>query len=142
VFDPTPYFAQVSDHVTPMLLDEWGWLLGRRILDIFRVTAMGDLFLIDDYGRIHFLDMMDGPLRLFAKSEAESEVKIRDSGVRKYYLSTFVVRGLKERGVVLGPDECYSPELPLVFRRNLDNPRPRNVVEHSSLLGQFHRHRR
>ena len=143
MFDPEPYFAQVSEQIGPSLLDEWNWLLGGRVFDVFRVTAMGDLFLTDEAGRIHFLDMIDGELTLFANSVSDFETKVRDRQIRKNVLSTFIVRGLKEAGILLGPAECYSPDVPPILGGELtnDNLRPCNVLVHSSILGQLHRQR-
>jgi hypothetical protein len=62
VFDPEPYFVNVSPEYAGALLADWEWLLGGRRFEVFRVTAMGDLFLRDDRGRIHFLDMVGGKL--------------------------------------------------------------------------------
>lgn len=142
MFDPAPYFADVAPHILPDLLDEWGWLLGKEPFEVFRVTAMGDLFLIDAGGAVHFLDVIGGgTLEHFARSEREFDARIRESGARKRYLVTFVVRRLREAGVRLERNECYSPDVPFVLGGTLENANlhPCEVYVHASILGQIHR---
>jgi hypothetical protein len=141
MFDPAPYFADVAPHLLPDLLDEWGWLLGKEPFEVFRVTAMGDLFLIDAGGAIDFLDVMGGALEHFAASEREFDARIRESAARKRFLVTFVVRRLREAGVRLERNECYSPDVPIVLGGTLEdaNLNPCEVYVHASIMGQIHR---
>lgn len=102
---------------------------------------MGDLFLIDAGGAIHFLDMIGGGLQRVAPSEREFDLRIRDSAARKHYLATFVVRELREAGIQLSQNECYSPDVPPALGGELDgaNLRPCDVSVHASIMGQIHR---
>jgi Domain of unknown function (DUF1851) len=85
--------------------------------------------------------MLDGKVERFARSEREFDSRIRESGARKRYLATFIVRGLRDAGVQLGPNECFSPDVPPVLGGELSNEnlRPCDVSVHSSILGQIHR---
>jgi hypothetical protein len=142
--DPERYMADTTGIDPDTLLDGWQWFFGNRHFTVFRVTAMGDLFLQDMAGRFHFLDMIGGKLSTFAGTERELWSKLADRSTRKIALCTFVVRGLEEAGIVLRPGECYSPINPPILGGSLsnDNLRPTPLVVHSVRMGDVHRQAR
>ena len=139
--DVQQYLADISGVDADGLLDEWRWLLGDHRVSVFRATAMGDLILKDDAGQFHLLDMIDGVVRHLADSEPELWAVLTDRRTRKTLLSTFVVRGLRNAGVVLGRFQCYSPDLPPILGGSLsrENLTACDLTFHASVLGQIHR---
>jgi hypothetical protein len=139
--DVNPYLADMTGIDTDALLEDWQWLLGGRSYAVFRATAMGDLILKDPARGFHLLDMIDGNVRPLADTEEELWAMLADRHTRKTVLATFVVRGLREAGVTLGPGQCYSPDHPPVLGGELsnDNLRPCDLRVHASIMGQIHR---
>ena len=135
------YFADSTGCDVNHLLDDWRWLVGGSDFELFKVTAMGDLFLRDAHGAIQFLDMVDGKFLPFAKSEEEFASQLEDRNTRLRILGSFVVRGLLSAGRTLGPCECFSPDHPPVLGGALssENLAPCSILVHSSILGQIHR---
>jgi hypothetical protein len=139
--DVQPYLADISGIDADALLEDWRWLLGDGRYTVFRATAMGDLILRDVAGRFHMLDTIDGKLQPLAGSESELWQVLSDRRSRKRLLGTFIVRGLREAGVVLGPRQCYSPDHPPILGGDLsdDNLKPCDIYVHLSIMGQIHR---
>jgi hypothetical protein len=138
--DVEPYLADTNGIDADALLDEWRWMLGEREFVVFRATALGDLILRDSTGQFCLLDMIEGKLRPLASTEPELWEVLADRNSRKTLLGTFIVRGLRGAGVVLGRAECYSPERPPILGGSLtnDNLRPCSLLVHSSIMGQIH----
>ncbi len=101
---------------------------------------MGDLILVDESRRFHFLDMINGKVEALADSEKELWTLLADRETRKKLLLTFVVRDLRDKGKTLAPGECYSPDHPLILGGDLsdDNLRPCDIRVHASMQGQIH----
>ena len=123
------------------LLEKWAWLLGDKAFLVHSVTAMGDIFLVDNESKVSFLDTIDGVVTPFADSVQEYEEKLQDRHVRKRHLATFVVRDLLDSGHSLRPGECFSPDLPPVLggKMNRENFSPVDSLFHASVMGQIHR---
>lgn len=140
MLDLDRYFVSGNFDYQP-LLDEWQWLLGSRNFRVFRVTCMGDLFLLDDADKVYFLDTMEGELAAFATDLGDFERKLQDRHVRRRYLATFVVRRLFDADFALKPGECFSPDRPPILGGTLSNENLSavDVLFHSSIMGQIHR---
>jgi hypothetical protein len=140
VFDLSRYFVPGAFN-SDALLEAWKWLLDNQPFDVFRVTCLGDMFLINTSGQVHFLDTIEGKLSLFAGSEEEFDSKLQNRHVRQRYLATFLVRDLTDAGVTLQAGECYSPDRPPILggALSLDNLRPIDLLVHASIMGQIHR---
>ena len=138
--DVEHYLADISGIESDVLLGEWRWLLRDQKFVVFRATALGDLILRNEAGAFFLLDMIDGKLQRLADAESELWRVLDDRQTRKTVLGTFVVRGLREAGIVLAPGECYSPEQPPILGGSLsnDNLRPCNLLVHASIMGQIH----
>jgi hypothetical protein len=105
------------------------------------LTAFGDLFLRDEAGRIHFLDLMSGELKQVAQSQEEFDQLCEDRGQRrKWFLGFFLIQVRKLRGD-LAPGECYSCEIPLSLGGQLEpeNFERADLGAHYAILGQLHR---
>jgi len=139
--DAQPYLADICGIDENALLESWRWLLGDHLYKVFHATAMGDLILTDESEAFYLLDMIEGKVRPLATSESELLEVLTDRQNRKTLLFTFVVRRLREAGVILNPGKCYSPDCPLILGGSLsvDNLKPCDILVHSSIQGQIHR---
>jgi hypothetical protein len=134
-------FISISQFKPDDLLVDWRWLIGNQDYEVFRATALGDLFLRDPSGKILFLDMIGGSCRLAAESEQGFEELLNDREVRRNMLMARVVEAARDAGMLLGPGQCYSPNIPPLLSGTLDedNLEPTSIVVHSSVMGQIHR---
>jgi hypothetical protein len=64
-----------------LLLDEWRWLVPQR-MTILSVTVLGDIFLRDSDGSVHWLDVAGGKLSKVADSESAFQNALRDEALR------------------------------------------------------------
>jgi hypothetical protein len=122
------------------LLEEWRWLVPSGFKPVV-MTSFGDVFLTDNNGRVHFLDLMAGELKQVAATRSEFETMCEDRGQRRNWFLGFLVMELRKTHGELGPGECYSCKVPLTLGGALD---PENfermpLETHYSVLGQLHR---
>jgi hypothetical protein len=66
---------------------------------------------------------------------------LEDRHNRKAWLQTFLVRELRNRGLELGPGQCYGPKTPYVLggEPGSENIEVVDLRVHVSILGQLHR---
>lgn len=121
------------------LLKEWAWLLPEASTPIL-LSAMGDVFVQDATGAVHFLDAGDGTLQHVADDMETFESRLEDQAfvVRHFFPGRIVE--LLEAGRRLGPLEIFSYARPLVLggQDEADNIEPLDIHVHLSLLGQIH----
>src|SRR6266478_3421819 len=109
---PAHLLAKTDGMELESLLSDWRWLVQPNLKPIL-VTALGDLFLRDGVGRVHFLDTMTGDLKQVAESQDAFEQLCEDRGYRRNYFQGFFVMELLKLLGELAPGECYSCENPL-----------------------------
>jgi hypothetical protein len=125
------------------LLSDWRWLVGTNYTPIL-ITAFGDLFLRDDEGRVHFLDLMAGQFKQVAESEQQFNDLCEDRGQRRtWFLGSFLTEIRKILGE-LATGECYRCKVPLSIGGELspENFERTDLQTHYSVLGQLHRQTR
>lgn len=125
------------------LLFDWRWLVQLDCTP-FLMTAFGDLFLCDEAGRVHFLDLMLGDFKQVAASEEEFGRLCEDRELRRRWFIGFLIPEVRKQHGVLAARECYSCKTPLSLGGQLE---PDNFVRadlqvHYSMLGQLHRQTR
>jgi len=122
------------------LLADWRWLVSERLNPVL-MTAFGDLFLRDDAGRIHLLDLIAGELKAVATSQQEFERACESVEQRRSWFLGFLFMELKKQYGSLPKNDCYSCKVPLSLGGQLeaDNFEPIDLVTHFSVLGQLHR---
>jgi hypothetical protein len=116
-------------------------LIGEDVFDVYRITAFGNLFLLDRAARVHRLEVSRGTFDLIADSVERFEQKLGDVGNRRLWLLPFLVELLRRDGVVLKPGQCYSFKHPVhlgggAFAENVEIS---DLLVHVSFLGQLHR---
>jgi Domain of unknown function (DUF1851) len=101
------------------LLRDWRWLL----VGSFRVVVgskFGDWFVERPGGAVEMLDMRSGKLNQVAASRGEFYELIRTREKQEEWLLSDLVMRLKEKGIVLGPGQCYAFSVPPIFGGTVD----------------------
>ena len=137
--DRSYYFAAVEGWPDDMLAS-WRWLIGPAAFSVFRVTAMGSLFVVDATGAVHFLDTTEGSFRRVADSREAFEGLFDVLENRRGLLWSSFVRELRNSGVVLKEGQCYGWKVPpcLGGKEDVENVEPTDVPVHVSIQGQLH----
>jgi Domain of unknown function (DUF1851) len=105
------------------------------------MTALGDVFVRLNDGRIMFLDTESGELTFVAQTEEEwRNLLQRPDNVEHWFRPTFVTQ-LKEYHKPLGPLYVYSPTVPIILSGKLtvDNYTPSRWDVHLHVMGQIHK---
>ena len=128
-----------SNHSPAALLSEWRWLLGDAY-QIVLISSLGDMFLTDASGAIHWLDVGAGRLTEIASSFDEfQQLRQQPANAAEWFVPQ-LVGGILLTGVRLGPGECFSYKVPPVLGGQMEpsNFEPADLAVHFSILGQIH----
>jgi hypothetical protein len=131
--------APVTLPGTADALETWRWRTGPDATP-WLVTALGDVFLKDADGRILFLDTYDGQLGEAAPANTEWTSALQAPGRLDRWFDPSLVSAIRARGLLLGPEQCYSPIEPLILGGRME-PENFEVTEwrvHARLLGQMY----
>lgn len=122
------------------LLSDWRWLVSPDFAP-FLLTAFGDLFLRDQSGRIHFLDLMSGEFKQVAASQEEFDRLCEDREQGRSWFIGFLLTEVRKLRGELATGECYSCKTPLSLGGQFeeDNFERIDLKVHYSILGQLHR---
>lgn len=125
------------------LLADWRWLVPTAHTPIL-MTALGDVFLRDEMGRVHFLDLMCGELKQVAASQEEFDQLCESREQRRSWFVGHLVMELRQLHGELPPGRCYSCKVPLSLGGHFeaDNFQPCDLEVHYSVLGQLHQQTR
>jgi len=135
----TPTFIiQPSDEKVAVALQAWQWLPIEN-KQVAVITSFGDLFLQDEEG-IWFLDTLGGRLDKVCASldELQGILNTRD-GQDQYLLAGLVVEAT-QRGLLLGPDQCYDFAINPVLGGELaiENVEIQDFAVAVDIAGQIH----
>ena len=121
------------------LLSEWRWLCPRSLTVIDR-NALGDLFLTDEGGRVHLLNVGSGEFDLIAESVSEFTERASTPKMQEKWFAESAVKAARERGLVPGREECIGFSTPVVFAQGggLDSAYIADLYEHVAFLGDIH----
>ncbi len=138
------YFLPTADIQTDKMLSDWRWLIGEGPIGVLAVAAIGNLFLKEPSGRVYLLEIEDGEYQCIAESAEQFQEKLGNRHNRGAWLQTAIVREIRNRGLKIGPGQCYGSKIPAVLG---GEPGPENieavdVLAHVSSLGQVHRQAR
>ena len=125
------------------MLSDWRWLVSPDFTPVL-MTAFGDLFLRDQSGYIHFLDLMSGEFRQVAESQEEFKRLCEDRERRRSWFVGFLLTEVRKLRGELAAGECYSCKTPLSLGGQLepDNFERSDLQVHYSILGQLHQQTR
>jgi hypothetical protein len=123
-----------------LLLSDWRWLVQPSFAPVL-MTAFGDLFLRDEAGCVHFLDLMAGEFKQVAASKDEFDLLCDDREQRRIWFIGFLLMELRKLRGDLLPGQCYGCRTPLSLGGQLDagNFERTDLQTHYSVLGQLHR---
>jgi len=121
------------------LLSDWRWLVQPSYRPIL-MTAFGNLFLCDEAGHVHFLDLMYGTLDQVAASQEEFDHLCEDKQQRRHWFIGFLLTQVRRQCGQLAAQECYSCKIPPSLGGQLesDNFERTDLQVHYSILGQLH----
>jgi len=138
------YFISTDALDADLLLADWRWLIGEKPITVEAAAAVGNLFLKGESGRIYLLAIEDGVCECIADSVGEFREKLGDRHHRRAWLEGFLVRELRQKGVLLEPGQCYGRPVPLHLGGNpgIENIEPTDLLVHVSTLGQLHKQTR
>ena len=121
------------------LLSEWRWLCPQS-LTVIRRNAFGDLFLRDEAGRVHMLDVGSGVFTLIAESVSEFTELAKTPERREEWFAEREVNAAAERGLVPGPGQCIGFYPPVVFAESKGaSARVIDLYDNVGWLGDMHR---
>lgn len=122
------------------LLSEWRWLCPQA-LTVIDKNAFGDLFLSDERGRVHMLDIGGGEFSLIAESIPEFTALAKTPEMHQKWFQESAVKSASDRGLVPGWDQCIGFSTPVVFAEGggLDSAYIADLYEQVAFLGDIHR---
>jgi hypothetical protein len=122
------------------LLNEWRWLCP-QILKLIDRNAFGDLFLRDEAGRVHMLNVGSVEFAPVAESVSEFTELASTPAKQDEWFAVTSMKAARERGLVPGPEQCIGFSTPVVFAESngLDSAFVANLYEHVAFLGDIHR---
>jgi len=122
------------------LLSEWRWLADESFHPVV-ISALGDLFLRHDDGRIFWLSAGWGQLTEVATSAEEFKRRMVQRANANERFVPDLVGDILTAGQRLGPGECFGYKHPPVLGGEIepDNFEPTDLQVHFGILGQIHR---
>ena len=122
------------------LLHYWRWLCPQPLAVIDR-NAFGDLFLRDEAGKIHMLDVGAGEFVPIAESIAEFTALANTLEKQEEWFDSEAVNAATERGLIPSPVQCIGFSTPVVFAESggLDSAYIADLYDHVGFLGDLHR---
>jgi len=133
------YIIDPSGIDWPDVLASWAWLLPPEFT-IWIVNRFGDLFLVQEDGSVHWLDVGAGELRRVAESRDHFANLLDDADNARDWLLMPLVEKLVDAGIRLGPGECYGyVKLPILGGDyTVSNTRVVPIAGHLEALGPIH----
>lgn len=122
------------------LMSEWRWLADEAFQPVV-ISALGDLFLRHEDGRMFWLDAGWGQLTEVAASAEEFKRLMVQPENTDAWFAPQLVGDLFAGGKRLGPGECFGYKIPPVLGGKIepDNFEPTDLQVHFGILGQVHR---
>ena len=133
------WFA-VHDLDVGRLLVDWRWLCNAPMALVAR-NAFGDLFLRDESGRVHQLDVAIGKLTTVADSEAQFRELALSVERQEEWFAVTDEKAAIARGLEPSNNQCIGFGVPLVFAGSgsSDTAYVADLYEHVSFLGDLNR---
>ena len=121
------------------LLADWRWLCPQRMTLLAR-NAFGDLFLLDESGRVFRLDVALGKLIGVADSEAQFRELADTQDKQQEWFAQADEEAAATRGLKPTDNECIGFAVPLVFAEGGGSDTPYvDLYEYLSFLGDMNR---
>ena len=130
--------APVTDLAAGDALEDWRWLVGPDATPLL-LTALGNVFCELPGGEVALLDTYAPAFDVVAPDREAWKEALRDADTYGEWFLPGLVAAVRERGVLLGDGQCYSPRKPLVLGGQLepDNLAASDWRVHLGMLGQI-----
>lgn len=132
-------YIELPESATTPLLQEWRWKIGEGY-SIYLISALGDLFLEDRKGRIHWLDTGRGNFTQIARSTGEMATFLMDfEKVHEWFVHD-LIREFHRMGSVNHSEEVYGCVIPPIVGGTYDpeNFETIDAVDHIQRMGRIH----
>lgn len=129
------------DHIdTKRLLESWDWLIGNDKKPIL-VSSIGDLFLVDNDGKYHWLNVGAGIIEKVAENETEFKEKLNNTEISEEWFLIELVAELKRNGLELTERKLYGYKtLPILGGKyEPENFELTDIEVHFELSGKIHK---
>jgi hypothetical protein len=115
------------------------WLL-KTPFKLIAMINFADMFLQDESGHIHFLDLVAGELKRVADSPTELQQLVAQKENRRRWFLTDLLTEIEHAGFSLSPGQCFGFKKPpaLGGKIELSNVEIVPLEVHVSLMGQIH----
>jgi hypothetical protein len=122
------------------LLSEWRWLIDESCQPVI-ISALGDLFLRHEDGRIFWLSSGWGQLTKIADNAEELKQLMVQPNNAEEWFNPNLVGDILMAGQRLAPGQCFGYKVPPVLGGEIepDNFEPTDLQVHFGILGQIHR---
>ena len=122
------------------LLRDWRWLCPQS-LKVIQRNVFGDLFLTDEAGRVHLLDVGSGDFCLIAESVPEFTELAKNPKTREEWFAEREANTAAQRGLVPGPGQCIGFYPPVVSAEcdGLNSAYVTDLYDNVGWLGDMHR---
>src|ERR1051326_799256 len=131
----------ISEISSERLLHEWKWL-GPGECKIVAVNPFGDLFLEDDKGRVHWLDVTAGTMSALALLASQFQEASKGTASRKRWFLEELAERAEQKRFRPGRGQCVGYRIPSVFKESsnaVENMYVADLYEYVSFMGDIHR---
>ena len=120
------------------LVEDWQWLIGETALPIL-ITSIGDMFLQETDGTIHWLMAGSAEYEQVAESYEEFQEKLKEDDLVDTWFVIPLVADLKENNIALEAGKLYGfKKLPILGGEyHIDNFELTDIEVHFALTGQM-----
>jgi hypothetical protein len=120
-------------------LESWRWLTTQPVKPLL-ATAFGDVFALDDFQKVWFLDIIGGTFEPAAPSVPAWEQQLGDPDFVERRFMPGLVSEFREAGLSLTQGECYVPKKEPVLGGSwsIDNWSPGRWIFHLERQGRVH----
>jgi hypothetical protein len=124
---------------TETLLEDWHWIL-KELSKVVLITAMGDLFIQGESGRVYFIDVCGGQLQKVSDNGPQFEDLLHDVDFVTDRFYPNLISQYRAAKRVLTEGACYSHKVALVLGGldDIENIEVTDVQVHVSIMGQIH----
>lgn len=131
--------APIDDLGEGDALECWRWLTGPDARPLL-MTALGDVFVMTQDGRIFMVDTYEGTLKGAGGSYEDWKKQLNQSHNLHNWFTPNLVAELRRRNLMLGRGQCYSPKIPPVMggAMDADNMEIAPWKAHFHIQGQLH----
>jgi hypothetical protein len=122
------------------LTEDWQWLIGLSMKPLL-LSSLGDMFLSDENGAVHWLDIGAGTITLVADSISDFNTKLQDTQITDEWFMFDLLAGLKSANLHLSQGTLYSyKKLPILGGEYVpENFTVMDIEVAISIAGQIHK---